>query len=213
MSKSAISPVAVNKINNNFVSASVDMSGTMEQKFQSIFTIISGRNYAVDKSYPVMLYISGTTFNGIFTGTFNMSSGGIRFLVADETRVIHGLFRRSDNTILNIEDLNSKLDYYTLLNGETVTSTNTNKTLFNSRKLSDYRLLLAIAKRSGACKVSTLVVRGLFSISSDVISLAEVDSTNIQRWYEIKYVNDTTVSIQCSSNVTGSASVYLYGLH
>lgn len=100
---------AIGTLNGNFVSAAVDMSGTMQQKFQSIFTIINGRNYATDKSYPVMLYISGSTFNGTFTGTFNISSGGIRFLVADETRVIHGLFRRSDNTILNIEDLNSKL--------------------------------------------------------------------------------------------------------
>lgn len=123
-----------------------------------------------------------------------------------------GFANQTDLDALNSK-IDDKLDYYTLLNGENVTLTNTNKTLFNSRKLSDYRLLLAVVKRSGACKVSTLVVQGLFSSSSDVISLAEVDSTNIQRWYEIKYVSDTTVSIQCSSNVSGSADVYLYGLH
>ena len=108
--------------------------------------------------------------------------------------------------------INDKLDYYTLLNGETVTSTLTNKTLFGSRKLSNYKLLLAVAKRGGVLRVSLITAQGLFSGNTAVMSLTEVDSSNTQRWYEIKYVNDTTVSIQCSSNASG-ADVYLYGLH
>lgn len=95
--------------NGNFVMVSVDMSGTMSQKFQAAFTTINGRGYATDKSYPVMMYISGANFNGIFTGTFNMSSGGIRFLVGDETRIINGLFARATNTISSISDVYSKL--------------------------------------------------------------------------------------------------------
>ena len=116
--------------------------------------------------------------------------------------------------IKTIDDkINDKLDYYTLLNGESVTSNLTNKTLYGSRSLSDYHLILAVVKRGGVMRSSLMTVRGLFTQNTDVISLTEVDSVNTQRWYEIKYVDSTTVSIQCSSNASGNADIYLYGLH
>lgn len=202
----------LNDLNGNFVSAAVDMSGTMQQKFQSIFTIINGRNYATDKSYPVMLYISGSTFNGTFTGTFNISSGGIRFLVADETRVIHGLFRRSDNTILNIEDLNSnvnaiRLSYDTLINEADGGATTSNIPTFNSRKFSDYNLIIGTVVSGSINHSPCILPEYVFRTQGGMQIDYSTDTT--PRYASIAEQSDTSAYV--SGNVSGS-KVNVYGV-
>lgn len=102
-------------------------------------------------------------------------------------------------------------DYYTLVNGESVTSTIKTITLLNSRKLSDYRFLLACAKRGDFYRGALVIPRSYF-IAGVGMSMTEVDSVNAQRWYEIKYVSDTQVTIQASANVS-DAYVYLLGIN
>ena len=127
-----------------------------------------------------------------------------------------------DNTIASdstyssqkIESLvNKDVNYITLLNGDAPTTSVVTKTLYSNRKISDYNVLLAIAKRGDFTRVSSIVPRTLFN-SNIAISLTEVDSANTQRWYEIKYVSDTSVTIQKSSTASSdSVSLYLYGIY
>ena len=177
--------------------------------------IVSNNNThgAITAGQYVYVRNHGSLAEGMYTANSNIAANAT-LSSSNLTAVSSGSLNKlnSDISALNSK-INDKLDYYTLLNGETVTSTLTNKTLFGSRKLSNYKLLLAVAKRGGVLRVSLITAQGLFSGNTAVMSLTEVDSSNTQRWYEIKYVNDTTVSIQCSPNASGNADVYLYGLH
>lgn len=105
----------LNELEARFVEVSVDMSGSMTEKFQAVCTILKNRNYKLYRSYPVMMFISGSSFNGVLTGTFNNSDGAIRFLVADENHLIYGEFRKSDNTILSINDIATKMHTGTII--------------------------------------------------------------------------------------------------
>ena len=91
-------------------------------------------------------------------------------------------------------------------------TSNTIKTIdvVSGRKISDFTLLFAIVIRGNGERASSIIPIGKFRTGTWV-SLTEVDSANTQRWYEVKYVDDTHVTVQCSSNATGSG-VYIYGL-
>ena len=106
--------------------------------------------------------------------------------------------------------LNSKNDYFTLVNAQTASSTVATVTLYDGRKLSDYRYLLAIVRRGSYYRTTMYIPRVLFD-ANVAMSLTEVDSTNTQRWYEVKYVNDTHVTVQSSQNAS-NAQVWLYGI-
>lgn len=95
---------AIATLNTKFVYVSISNSDGASAKFTSALTTISVRNYEEDKSYPVMMFFSGSNFVGAFTGTINVTSGGIRFAVSDETRIYQGLFLRSNNTISSISN-------------------------------------------------------------------------------------------------------------
>ena len=91
-------------------------------------------------------------------------------------------------------------------------TSNTIKTIdvVSGRKISDFTLLFAIVIRGNGERASSIIPIGKFRTGTWV-SLTEVDSANTQRWYEVKYVDDTHVTVQCSPNATGSG-VYIYGL-
>lgn len=98
------------KIGDIFAYASINNSGNASSKFAEAFTAIIGTGkYVADKTYPVMLVFLGGGLTGTFTGTFNVTSGGIRFFVSDEVNMFQGLFLRSNNTISSLTNLNNKI--------------------------------------------------------------------------------------------------------
>lgn len=106
----------------------------------------------------------------------------------------------------DVDTINNTLashDYYTLVNGEPVTNTIKTITLLNGRKLSDYKFLIATVRRGNYYRDTCIMPRNYFGAEIG-ISMTEVDSANTQRWYEIKYVSDTQVTIQASANVEGA---------
>ena len=98
---------------------------------------------------------------------------------------------------------------YQLLN-QSATGNKTNHTTYLNRKISDYYVLFIIALRNGIYRTSFIIPVTVFQTGAEV-DLTEVDSANTQRWYGVRYVNDTTISIQCSSNAEGSM-IMIYGL-
>jgi hypothetical protein len=114
----------------------------------------------------------------------------------------------------DINTINNTLashDYYTLVNGERVVSTIRTITLLNGRKLSDYKFLIATVRRGDYYRATCIMPRS-YLVADIGISMTEVDSSNTQRWYEIKYVSDTQVTIQASAN-TDSAYIALLGVN
>lgn len=98
------------KIDNRFAYYGINNSNDMNSKFTAAFTAInSSGKYEAYKSYPVMLLFAGSNFTGTFTGTFNVSDGGIRFAVSDETRMYQGLFNKSNNTLTSIYSPSDKI--------------------------------------------------------------------------------------------------------
>lgn len=106
----------------------------------------------------------------------------------------------------------AQFGYYTLLNGESVSNTRTSKTLYNDRKLSDYKSFLGVIRVGASAKITMLMPKLLFQSGSDQMSLFYVDSGNTQRWFEITYNSDTAVYIQSSANVATNTTVWLYGM-
>ena len=94
----------------------------------------------------------------------------------------------------------SSIEYYTLVNGESVGTGNV--TLYSGRKLSDYKLLLAMWRVNNTTR-ATAVFRPA-DIQAGNIELFYVDSANVQRWADLNYQSDTVVRLLCSSNAGGS---------
>lgn len=92
-------------------------------------------------------------------------------------------------------------NYETILNGASVSSGNTS--LYNGRSLSTYSLIQLTWYVNYLVRASAIVPRSTFTNGINV-ELFYVDSQNTQRWADVKYVNDTTVNLSCSSNATGN---------
>ena len=171
--------------------------------------IVSNNNThgAITAGQYVYVRNHGSLAEGMYTANSNIAANAT-LSSSNLTAVSSGSLNKLNS---DISALNSKLDYKTLLNGETVTSTSTNKTLYNGRKFSDYKLILAIVKRSNIYRASMMIPIGLFTTGTETL-LFEVDSIITQRWYDIVYINDTTVAIQCSENANSNSIIYLYGV-
>ena len=102
------------------------------------------------------------------------------------------------------------INYYTLLYSS-ITPTQTTVTTEQNRKFSDYNILFFIVKRGDYTRTTQILTSPLFRNGGFIPNLTEVDSLNIQRWYEVRFVSDTSVKVQSSSNVT-DAYVYIYGM-
>ena len=76
------------------------------------------------------------------------------------------------------------------------------------RKISDFGLLVFVAIRGGAVRASIFHTTAGFA-NGTFVELTEVDSANTQSWYEIKYVDDTHVTVQ--TKVTANVIVYGFG--
>lgn len=101
---------------------------------------------------------------------------------------------------------NTKTNYDTLVNN--VASNAGDVNTFGGRLISSYELLLVVARVSGTPRATLLVPRGIFT-SASYSEASWVDSTNVQRWVDVKYVSDTQLNISCSSNATATTtSVY-----
>ena len=116
-----------------------------------------------------------------------------------------------NDSLTTINETLASHSYFTLVNGESVSNTQKTVTLLNGRKLSDYTLLLMLVKRGGYYRTSLLMPRPLFN-AGDALDITEVDSANVQRWYDLAYISNTQVRIQSSANVTDTM-VYLYGIN
>ena len=106
-------------------------------------------------------------------------------------------------------NLGAMPDIFQIFYAASATSTLTTYTAMTGRKLSDFSMLLIIALRGGAFRASLIITEGGFRNSW--ASLTEVDSANTQRYYEVKRVDDTHITVQTSSNATGS-DVIVYGV-
>lgn len=100
-----------------------------------------------------------------------------------------------------------KIDGYTLVNFASA-SAGTIST-YNSRSFSDYIWLVAEWVVNSSIRATMMFRRADFE-NAPYVSLFYVDSANTQRWCELSYVDDTTLSITASSNASGN--IALFGL-
>ncbi len=100
-----------------------------------------------------------------------------------------------------------KIDGYTLVNFASA-SAGTIST-YNSRSFSDYIWLVAEWVVNSSIR-ATMMFRRVDFENAPYVSLFYVDSQNTQRWCELSYVDDTTLSITASSNASGN--IALFGL-
>ena len=111
---------------------------------------------------------------------------------------------------LNDDVKKSVSEYWSLFTDASTSNTTKQIAVATGRKISDFSILFAVVVRGGGERVSSFIPVGRFT-TGIWVSLTEVDSANTQRWYEVKYVDDTHITVQCSSNAEGS-DVRVFGL-
>lgn len=114
------------------------------------------------------------------------------------------------DTGLSTVESNAFPNYWSLFSDQNASNTIKTLNVVSGRKISDFTFLFAIVIRGFGERASSFIPIGKFRTGTWV-SLTEVDSANTQRWYEVKYVDDTHVTVQCSSNAEGS-EVHIYGI-
>lgn len=99
-----------------------------------------------------------------------------------------------------------KPETYTLIDSATV-ATGTADT-YDSRRISDYRLLCFVWVVNNMIRATAISPLGLFQAFG--VSLFYVDSGNTQRYCEVSQSTDTQISMVKSGNASGS--LYVYGI-
>jgi hypothetical protein len=171
------------------------------------------------KSDLAAISITGTTNNTgstISAGTFFYLNGTLVRAKQDiqnnatftttnkETVTAGGLNKLNDDVKKSVPE------YWSLFTDASTSNTTKQISVATGRKISDFTILFAVVVRGGGERVSSFIPVGRFT-TGIWVSLTEVDSANTQRWYEVKYVDDTHITVQCSSNAEGS-DVRVFGL-
>lgn len=112
--------------------------------------------------------------------------------------------------------LKTILNYDTLINGVSPSTTAQGQAFYNGRSLANYRLFLIVLYRANIIRASQLFTRAQENPDNGftTISISEVDSANTQRWVEITPSSDTGYVIQKSNNsASDNVVVNMYGLY
>ena len=110
----------------------------------------------------------------------------------------------SDYAVVNKAWIKNNVDYFTLVDSETVTSTKTGHSLYSSRKFSDYRILMFYVMDANGYRAFATIPRVAFSTSPyKYVSMTWVNSSNQQFWVEATYKSDTEIYIQGKSGLSG----------
>lgn len=105
-----------------------------------------------------------------------------------------------------LRNLGATPQLWQIIAATNVGSTLQTYTAISGRKISDFGLIVCVVIRGGAIRATMFHTVAGFA-NGVFLELTEVDSTNNQSWYEVKYVDDTHITVQ--SNRT--ANVILYG--
>ena len=89
-------------------------------------------------------------------------------------------------------------------------STSKTYTVYGSRNFSNYKILI-FALSNWIIRTSVVVPYNLFKDIGNA-SLSYVDTSNVERWVEIKYISDTSFSVNGSENINPQTYVTIYGL-
>ena len=114
-----------------------------------------------------------------------------------------------------VTELNTSNFNYFPLHGasyDTIVASPTIKTytVYNSRNFSNYKILIFAIVNKNLIRISSIVPYELFNNIG--INLSYVDSANTERWVEIKYVSNTSFSVNASKNINNDTYVTIYGL-
>lgn len=199
----------VNGINNTIVQ--IDKSITYTETGDNASQNIPSGKYVIWKNNPYVSIAPISTDDVLDSSNLIPLDHGIVDNLLNTVNTLQTTVTNQDGIINTLNSKVNNMDYYTLLNGENITPNLTTVTLYGGRNLNSYKYLLAVVKRGTYYRTTMYIPTALFQMN-DAMSLAEVDSSNTQRWYEVKYVNATRVNIQASSNVS-DASIWLYGIN
>ena len=102
------------------------------------------------------------------------------------------------------------IDYETLINNEICTTSYVTKNTYNSRKFSDYAVLMFVFERDTWIVGTSICPRNIFTADTGIACITDWDGTRIE--YDVKYVSDTSASIKKITNDSGECRVRVYGL-
>lgn len=148
----------------------------------------------------------------------NIESG-----IEQATNQINTNSENIENIITDINDINNnlkELNAYLLINGASVTSSSdTNISTYQSRKISDYQMLLFTLNYSiNDIRQTLLIPTSVFAVSGMKVCLSTHLGTLGTTTYTfnqmtVKHVNDTTISASLGSGACKILYVYGIKLH
>ena len=102
------------------------------------------------------------------------------------------------------------INYDTLVNNEIMTTSYVTKNTYNSRKFSDYDVLMFVFERGTWILGTAICPRNIFTGDTGISCITDWDGTRIE--YDVKYVSDTSVDIKKITSDSGECRVRVYGL-
>ena len=124
---------------------------------------------------------------------------------AQKTRALNNIGAAEKSAISS-----QPINYNTLINNETCTTSYVTKNTYNSRKFSDYAVLMFVFEHGDWIVGTSICPRNIFTGDTGIAYVADVDGTRVE--FDVKYVNDTSVSIKKITNSSSECHVRVYGL-
>lgn len=121
----------------------------------------------------------------------------------------------ADTNTTAIAALDTKIEehipYLWTLFNDTIPTTATTLSAVPNRKISDFQMIIAQWERSNFIRETSTVYRQQL-IDGFKISMTNIDASNIYRYVEITYVDDTHISIVGSSSITTADYIRIFGV-
>ena len=111
--------------------------------------------------------------------------------------------------VLNDKIVN-KTTYHTLIDRETITQAYATYSTYNSRKLSDYSMLVIAPDFGGWYCNSCILPTSVFQGASGAVVTMLDGSSNLE--VDVKYVSDTSFSIKYIGTTQSAVHVRIYGI-
>ena len=105
----------------------------------------------------------------------------------------------------------SSFGYYTLSNETTLTSSYETINTYNSRKFSDYDLLVVVYYRGAWITGSDVVIMNQFIGMTGITKYILYDNVGIE--YDVKFTSDTSFDCKKITTDTATERIKLYGLN
>ena len=169
--------------------------------------VVDGAKSAVAASAGQYIVLKNSIISGCDDGLYTAAQA----IPADTTIDSTYLTAVSGGGLNALNTQISSFGYYTLSNETTLTSSYETINTYNSRKFSDYDLLVVVYYRGSWITGSDVVIMNQFVGMTGITKYVLYDNVGIE--YDVKFTSDTSFDCKKITTDTASEKIKLYGIN